>query len=234
MRQCKSKPYKKFIYMEIYMSFIYKITNQINGKSYIGKTNLPSIQERFKEHIQDSKRTRMEKRPLYPAMNKYGCENFKIEQIEECSPDEVEEREKYWIEYYNTHKCGYNATLGGDGKQLYNYNIFIEEYKNGISIRKIAEKYNCTAETVRNALYSSGIKIISGQEWAKIKNSKPVLATDKKTSETFEFPSQRDAARWIKNKKLLEIDITSISTQISRACKREGSAYGYLWKHVEI
>ena len=61
------------------MSFIYKITNQINGKSYIGKTNLPSIQERFKEHISDSKRARMEKRPLYSAMNKYGIENFKIE-----------------------------------------------------------------------------------------------------------------------------------------------------------
>lgn len=61
------------------MSFIYKITNQINGKSYIGKTNLVSVQERFKEHIYDSKRTRMEKRPLYSAMNKYGSENFKIE-----------------------------------------------------------------------------------------------------------------------------------------------------------
>lgn len=61
------------------MSFIYKITNQINGKSYIGKTNLASIQERFKEHIHDSKRVHMEKRPLYSAMNKYGSENFKIE-----------------------------------------------------------------------------------------------------------------------------------------------------------
>lgn len=216
------------------MSFIYKITNQINGKSYIGKTNLPFIQERFKEHIQDSKRTRMKKRPLYSAMNKYGCENFKIEQIEECFPDEAGEREKYWIEYYNTYKYGYNATLGGDGKQFYNYDIFIEEYKNGMSIRKIAEKYSCTTETVSRALYSSGVKIISGQEWAKIKSSKPVLATDKKTLEVFEFPSQRDAARWIKNKGLSETEIKSISIQISRACKREGSVYGYLWEYVEI
>ena len=216
------------------MSFIYKITNQINGKSYIGKTNLASIQERFKEHIHDSKRAHMEKRPLYSAINKYGSENFKIEQIEECSPDEVEEREKYWIEYYNTYKYGYNATLGGDGKQFYNYDIFIEEYKNGMSMKEITEKYGCTIKTVRKALYSSGIKIISGQEWAKIKSSKSVLATDKKTLEVFEFPSQRDAARWIKNKGLSESEIRAISIQISRACKRKGSAYGYLWKYAEI
>lgn len=146
----------------------------------------------------------------------------------------MEEREKYWIEYYNTYKYGYNATLGGDGKQFYNYDIFIEEYKNGMSIKEITEKYGCTTKTVRKALYSSGIKIISGQEWAKIKSGKPVLATDKKTLEVFEFPSQRDAARWIKNKGLSEIEIKSISIQISRACKREGSAYGYLWEYVEI
>lgn len=38
------------------MAFIYKITNQINNKLYIGKTSLSSVEERFKEHIQDSKK----------------------------------------------------------------------------------------------------------------------------------------------------------------------------------
>ena len=76
------------------MPYIYKITNKINGKSYIGKT-LKSIEERWTEHCQDYKRERNEKRPLYLAMNKYGIENFLIEKIEECSESEINNREKY-------------------------------------------------------------------------------------------------------------------------------------------
>lgn len=75
--------------------FIYIIRNNINDKVYIGKTLLPTIEERFKEHIKDSKRERCEKRPLYNAINKYGEEHFYIELIEECSADVLSEREKY-------------------------------------------------------------------------------------------------------------------------------------------
>ena len=66
------------------MSYIYKITNQINGKLYIGKTNR-TIQERFKEHCRDYLKRGNEKRPLYSAMKKYGIRNFSIESIEECA-----------------------------------------------------------------------------------------------------------------------------------------------------
>ena len=48
---------------------IYKITNLINGKIYIGKT-LDTIEKRWKDHKSDSVRPRCEKRPLYSAMNK--------------------------------------------------------------------------------------------------------------------------------------------------------------------
>ena len=69
------------------MSYIYVITNDINGKQYVGKTN-NSIEQRFKEHIKDSKRERCEKRPLYNAMNKYGIEHFSIKELEQCSEEE--------------------------------------------------------------------------------------------------------------------------------------------------
>lgn len=77
------------------MAFIYVITNQINGKQYVGKTNLSSIEERFKEHKSDFKKRRCEKRPLYKAMNKYGVENFIIEQLEECPANDSSKREEY-------------------------------------------------------------------------------------------------------------------------------------------
>lgn len=76
------------------MAYIYKITNDINNKVYIGKTLL-SIEKRFKEHCKDYKREGKEKRPLYRAMNKYGIEHFSIEEIEECNYNVINDREKY-------------------------------------------------------------------------------------------------------------------------------------------
>ena len=84
------------------MSFIYKITNDINNKVYIGKTAF-SIEKRFKEHCKDAFRDRNEKRPLYMAMQKYGIEHFHIEQIEECENINAADREAYWIGVYNAY-----------------------------------------------------------------------------------------------------------------------------------
>lgn len=76
------------------MAFIYVITNQINNKQYIGKTN-SLIEKRFQEHICDSRKSRCEKRPLYDAMNKYGTENFSVKRLEECPSKMASEREIY-------------------------------------------------------------------------------------------------------------------------------------------
>ena len=108
------------------MGFIYKITNDINGKIYIGKTELPDPYKRWKEHLQDYDRRRCEKRPLYAAMNKYGTEHFHFEVIEQT--DNTVERERYWIDTLRTYvgfsDCnGYNATLGGDGKSYLNLDV---------------------------------------------------------------------------------------------------------------
>ena len=103
------------------MAFIYVITNDVNGKQYVGKTNF-SLERRFKEHILDSKRERCNKRPLYSAMNKYGIEHFHIEKLEECSAEDSSKREEYWIAKLNTYgHTGYNATKGGDSKKYYDY-----------------------------------------------------------------------------------------------------------------
>ena len=63
------------------MAFIYKITNKVNGKIYIGKTE-KSIELRFKEHCREFTKARSKDRPLYRAFNKYGVENFSIELVE--------------------------------------------------------------------------------------------------------------------------------------------------------
>lgn len=95
---------------------IYKITNKINNKCYIGKSS--NIEERWKYHIENRNSLKEYDKPLYRAFRKYGIENFSFEIIEELvNYENSNEREKYWIEYYNCFGSdkGYNATKGGDG-----------------------------------------------------------------------------------------------------------------------
>ena len=87
------------------MGYIYKITNQINNKMYIGKTT-KSIEERWKAH--QKKALEHSNRYLYDAMNHYGIENFTIEQVEKCDNSILNEREIYWIKYYNTYYLAEN------------------------------------------------------------------------------------------------------------------------------
>lgn len=94
--------------------FIYKITNKINNKIYIGKT-IKSIEERFDAHIKCAKNKI--NRHLYDSMNHYGYENFEVTLVEKCATIEhLNERERYWVaEFDCLTPRGYNMTLGGDG-----------------------------------------------------------------------------------------------------------------------
>ena len=138
------------------MSYIYKIVNDINDKVYIGKTNF-SIEKRFKEHCRDAFKKRNEKRPLYAAMRKYGIEHFQIELIEET--DNPEDREIYWINYFGSYSKGYNATKGGDGKQLYNYELIISRLKEYPYPCDIAEEFGCSKDLIYNIAKQNNIKI---------------------------------------------------------------------------
>ena len=89
------------------MAFIYKVTNLINGKVYIGQTT-NTIEERFKQHKKHNKYL------LGLAFKKYGTENFKVEQLEECVAEMLNKREVHWISYYNSYGKGYNSNPGGD------------------------------------------------------------------------------------------------------------------------
>lgn len=88
---------------------IYKITRKENGKSYIGQSN--NIERRFQEHQTKGEKSRI---PLDIAIQKYGKDAFTYEIIEECTPQELNQKEQYWIKYYNTIKEGYNCSEGGD------------------------------------------------------------------------------------------------------------------------
>ena len=74
---------------------IYKITNKLNKKVYIGQS--VNIEIRFKDHKSKQKRDREPNSHLYRAIEKYGIENFDFEILEECSASDLNERESYYI-----------------------------------------------------------------------------------------------------------------------------------------
>ena len=105
---------------------IYKITNKINGKVYIGQT-IHSLQHRWREHCYSSSGCL----GIRSAIEKYGKENFIVEQIDvACDRDELDLKEQYWIEFYNCiSPNGYNLKSGGK------HTILSEE-----SRKKLSEK----------------------------------------------------------------------------------------------
>lgn len=90
--------------------YIYKITNTVNGKIYVGKAVDPV--KRLKRHIYLSKKG--VKRCFYNAIRQYGGENFIAEVLEECSKDVVNDRERFWISALNScdKSVGYNRAAG--------------------------------------------------------------------------------------------------------------------------
>jgi len=135
------------------MAFIYKITNLQNNKIYIGQTST-TLDRRFRQH-QIAAFTLKLKRPLYSAMRKYGIENFKIELVEEVDADKVADAEQLYISRYESFAPlgkGYNATRGGEGAILLDYDLIYQLWRDGKSIAEISTITGATRYSIRGVL----------------------------------------------------------------------------------
>lgn len=93
---------------------IYKITNQETGECYIGQAK--DIRKRWNEHAKCGLSIDTPQgNKLYKAMQEYGLEYFSFELLEECSPEKLNEKEKYFISLYSADTLGYNSTSGNKG-----------------------------------------------------------------------------------------------------------------------
>lgn len=142
--------------------FIYKITNKVNNKVYIGQTRY-TVESRWRQHLKNYN-VEHRKQPLYMAFEKYGVENFEVELIEEVNVDKLDEREIFWIAKYDSFKNGYNATIGGQGGKIYywtdsNYEEIRTMYLSGFTSANIAKHYNVSAWTIIQILKSLNVKI---------------------------------------------------------------------------
>lgn len=129
---------------------IYIIKNDINEKVYIGQT-IQKIERRFQKHLSDAKKIDSH---LYRAINLYGAEHFFCELIEEVKIDELDDREIYWIAYFNSYKNGYNSTPGGQAnKGCYNQELLqliIDQWEQGKNQREIANYLQVDPTLVSN------------------------------------------------------------------------------------
>lgn len=136
---------------------IYCITNLINGKKYIGQSI--NIEHRWKEHKQNAFNPNREEynKPLYQAIRKYGLDKFSFEIIEECPLEELNEKEIYWINFYQTFPLntgkGYNLHPGGEGNypKLTNEQVveiirLLKEHR--LNYREIANRFNVCKDLI--------------------------------------------------------------------------------------
>lgn len=128
---------------------IYKITNLVNGKSYIGQSI--HIERRWKEHCLPSSDSAIAK-----AIQKYGKEQFSFQIVEECSKEELNEKEEYYISYYNTViPNGYNIMDWVDGESVYYridkeilQNIYNDIQNSSLTFEEIGQKYKVSSRTI--------------------------------------------------------------------------------------
>lgn len=134
---------------------IYIIRNTVNDKVYIGQTS-QSVEERFNQHKKTSTFKQRGTYKLYNAMAKYGKDVFYVETLESSIPiTDIDEKEKYYIELYNSFYNGYNSTKGGDGKTIATIDDLeklSELYHSGMRIKEIAQHFGVAKETISRTL----------------------------------------------------------------------------------
>lgn len=215
------------------IGYIYKTTNKVTGKIYIGKRQKPKFQKWYYGSGT----------LLKPALKKYGKEAFRVEILEECeSKEALNNAEKKWIRIMRESGANmYNISDGGDGGCLVKWWEFDAERKKEI-IRKNSEAH----KGKRNPMYGvhlsgksrgeqlEGIPLPASHAQnirdGKRKHLKPILQIDKETGEVLKKWNNWGEA----GEQFREKHGRCAYGHISECCKGlRKSAYGYRWEFCE-
>lgn len=142
--------------------FIYKVTNKVNNKVYIGQTRY-TVEFRWRQHVNSKDNCH-----FHLALRKYGVDNFLVETLEECDIENLDSREMFYIAKYDSFKNGYNSTSGGtNGLRCLTLDGCYDEikglYLSGFSSNKIATIYNVDKATIVKILKQLDVKIRSNK-----------------------------------------------------------------------
>ena len=200
---------------------IYLITNKINNKKYVGQT-IQHPRVRFLKHLSYAQDTRNNSNmPLVEAINKYRKGNFEMSVLEMCEECNLDEREIYYINLYNTYKKGYNATQGGKrgGKIDLNMEKVVMDYHTTRSLRAVAKIHEVDKDCIAERLRALNIKFYSKSEQV---NSDIKVYKDGKFIAS--FSCKKDCAKWfVENKISRGTKVDSVRKSI----RNNKDYYGY-------
>lgn len=158
---------------------IYKIENLINHHLYVGQSI--DIKKRWREHKSGAfnENNKDYNMVIYKAIRKYGIENFEFSIIELCDKDDLNDREVYWIEYYDSYTNGYNASKGGDnyehiGNIIELYDLegnYVTEYPN---MKEVSRNIHVSYSVVCQVVY--GRRLSAKGYQMKVKNSEKQIS----------------------------------------------------------
>lgn len=150
------------------MAIIYKVTNKENKKSYIGQTTQePEV--RWYHHLEDASLGSDLK--FHRALRKYGKDGFDWEIIETVEPEKLNEREKYWIAFYDSFHNGYNSTIGGDNPPRNDISVICLETNQVFkSCKEAGEKMNLSSVHIAECARKAKNRItVGGYHWMNYK-----------------------------------------------------------------
>ena len=242
------------------MGQIYKITNRINGLSYIGQTKYAAI-DRYNTHMNTYKNTK-----FYNSIHKYGQENFELEVLEDnVKEEDLDRLEIYYIALYDTYEHGYNETTGGQGIHGYkhtnenklkigekakaawnNPESLLNDPKRNIKIsksnkgklksaehrKKLSERASQRIGT-KNNFYGKKHSIITKQRISDA-NSIAVDMFDLNMNFIQTFKNAKEAAIYLKNLQSLTIKQESIYRAINWHCSMSKPYKNYFWKYHKV
>ena len=217
---------------------IYKITNNTNGKSYIGQS--VDIFRRWKEHKNNIGKEGFDY-ILYHSLKKHGINKFSWEIVEECSKDFLDEREIYYIDLYNTYintknSNGYNMTLGGSGSKGV-CSIPVSQYDFDGNL--IATYLSITEASEATGVTDSGISSCclhkrnhAGDYLWRYASDESPQPYEGRGTRVLQYDLQGKFLKRFVNARVASKEVGCFLQQITQCCKGTyKSAGGYQWKY---
>ena len=208
--------------------FIYKAKSKTTNKVYIGQSSQP-LQHRINQHNSHAYSSQSNYH-FHNAIRKYGPDDFEYEIIEDNidNKDLLNEREKYWIEYYDSYNNGYNSTIGGDGSVRRDDKIIKQLFDEGKTTNEICELTGYSRDTIYRAYQILGISKDNKERVNKqngLRCARSVLQYDLEGNFIKRWESATQCGAFFGNQSL-----------VSMVCRMEQSvltAYGFLFKYED-
>lgn len=186
---------------------IYIIKNIVNNKCYIGQSQ--NIETRIREHKYLLRNNKYGNLKIQNAWNKYGEDNFVFEVIEECSIDELDEKEIFYIQEYDSHANGYNNTDGGGGVRGWKHS---DEFKQKMSLSNKLNPRHPSPEQIARLVEYNKTRDYHHSEETRAKMSKAhqglkateeaksnMVKAQKKVWENNDERRKQNSERWVAN-----------------------------------